>query len=899
MTRRRLIFVVGFLALFGGAALADNLLVQKADGTHALPMNGNDTYILGRAANAPIWIAPPSGTPSFSAITTGTNTGATMTCGTGCTITTSGSGTNAATTAAKWLTARNLAGNSVDGSGNVAFGNAFVVQGTADSGLSGAQFLGALATGIVKVTTTTGVLSTAVAADFPTLNQSTTGNAATATALQTARTINGTSFDGTGNITVTAAAGTLTGATLNATVTGSSLTSVGTIGSGTWNGTTIAVTSGGTGLASTTVNQILYSSAANTIMGLATASNGVLITSGAGVPSISSALPNATQDNITRLGTIANVGASIGVAYGGTGDATLASNGVLYGNGTGAVQTTAQGGTNTILVASAGAPSFSATPIINTSVQLGVVSSTTGALKLANSASANLTTIQAGNAASARTYTWPTDLGAAGTVLTDAAGNGTLSWAAAAGGDTITSPNSTLTVGGTATNTTLDFNTAKANLVWTANGALSAPVVTWNGTWITGGTSTTTKPAILIETTGATSTAWSISGTGFGVNAASGFTGNLVDFQVAGLSQFKVSSAGSATASLSTIGQPVNNFAGFSHSSNFTQTGYALLQGASGDTYINAASSQLITTRNSNTTVGTAGGLGWMWTFNTNVFPVTGAETTLFNFNSSPAINWPTGAVTTTRTSRFQRPDFHFAGASVVTTGINVAVEGAPTVDTNATITNPIALQVGGATTQLTTSNASMFYRAVDLTAHTVTLNGSTNLTATNTGGQAVFAPVTYSAASALTISNSYTVDITGPSAGAGAGPATITNAGSLLVRSGAVNLADATISQATNVNTGVTVNGATVVITTQSASTAAATCETGFTVTNSAVLTGSSVVCHISDYSGARFTNGVPNVMLDTIAAGSFHLKICNDDMRLASATALSGTMKIHCHAL
>lgn len=41
-----------------------------------------------------------------------------------------------------------------------------------------------------------------IAADIPTLNQSTTGNAATATTLQTARTINGTSFDGSANITV-------------------------------------------------------------------------------------------------------------------------------------------------------------------------------------------------------------------------------------------------------------------------------------------------------------------------------------------------------------------------------------------------------------------------------------------------------------------------------------------------------------------------------------------------------------------------------------------------------------------------------------------------------------------------------------------------------------------------
>lgn len=38
---------------------------------------------------------------------------------------------------------------------------------------------------------------------FPTLNQSTTGNAATATKLATARNINGVAFDGTGNITIT------------------------------------------------------------------------------------------------------------------------------------------------------------------------------------------------------------------------------------------------------------------------------------------------------------------------------------------------------------------------------------------------------------------------------------------------------------------------------------------------------------------------------------------------------------------------------------------------------------------------------------------------------------------------------------------------------------------------
>jgi hypothetical protein len=87
---------------------------------------------------------------------------------------------------------------------------------------------------VVRVDASTGeilVLGSGRANDVPngTLSNDTTGNAATATALETARTINGVSFDGTANITVAAAAGTLTGATLASGVTASSLTSVGTL----------------------------------------------------------------------------------------------------------------------------------------------------------------------------------------------------------------------------------------------------------------------------------------------------------------------------------------------------------------------------------------------------------------------------------------------------------------------------------------------------------------------------------------------------------------------------------------------------------------------------------------------------------------------------------------------
>ena len=56
-----------------------------------------------------------------------------------------------------------------------------------------------------------------------------TGNAGTATKLASAVTINGVSFDGSGNIVVTAAASTLSGNTLAAGVTQSSLTSLGTL----------------------------------------------------------------------------------------------------------------------------------------------------------------------------------------------------------------------------------------------------------------------------------------------------------------------------------------------------------------------------------------------------------------------------------------------------------------------------------------------------------------------------------------------------------------------------------------------------------------------------------------------------------------------------------------------
>lgn len=89
-------------------------------------------------------------------------------------------------------------------------------------------------------------------------------------------------------------------------------------------------------------------------------------------------------------------------------------------------------------------------------------------------------------------------------------------------------------------------NTFSLAQTFSANGALSAPAVSFTGTPITGGTSTTTKPLVLIETAGATSTGWVTSGTMLGVNAPSGFVGSLIAGHVNGAapSVFRVTYAG-------------------------------------------------------------------------------------------------------------------------------------------------------------------------------------------------------------------------------------------------------------------------------------------------------------------------------------------------------------------
>lgn len=95
----------------------------------------------------------------------------------------------------------------------------------------------------------------------------------------------------------------------------------------------IAIYAGAMSIASQATNDIPFFSSATQIGRIAAAASSVLITSAGSVPSLSTTLPSAVQDNITRLGTIANVGAAIGAAFGGTGIASYAVGDLLYASG--------------------------------------------------------------------------------------------------------------------------------------------------------------------------------------------------------------------------------------------------------------------------------------------------------------------------------------------------------------------------------------------------------------------------------------------------------------------------------------------------------------------------------------------------------------------------------------
>lgn len=180
---------------------------------------------------------------------------------------------------------------SVNGTGNVVLTNSPILL-TPDIGAATGTSLSL--TGSLTSTVTTGTSPFVVSSTTPVSNLNIGGNAASATKLATARTINGISFDGSSDITVPAASlsapyidwnassggasilnkPTITDGTVKSisatvpsflTVTGSPITTNGTLAINYNTGTALPVANGGTGLISLTSGGALYASSSNSI----------------------------------------------------------------------------------------------------------------------------------------------------------------------------------------------------------------------------------------------------------------------------------------------------------------------------------------------------------------------------------------------------------------------------------------------------------------------------------------------------------------------------------------------------------------------------------------------------------------------------------------------------------
>ena len=240
--------------------------------------------------------------------------------------------TGNAATATKLAASKNINGVAFDGSADITItAAAATLSGTVQvaNGGTGASTI----TGIVKGNGTNAMSaaisgtdylaptgSAAALTNFPTLNQNTTGNAATATKLAAPKNINGVAFDGSADITITAAASTLYG-TVQVANGGTGLTNAGLTGQ------VLTTVAGGT-LSWTTPTSISVGAISNTsnvngasitggVLNLAPAdgtNGGILNASNQTIGGPKYFLDNITISNGIKLGT---TGGAQNLMYGG------------------------------------------------------------------------------------------------------------------------------------------------------------------------------------------------------------------------------------------------------------------------------------------------------------------------------------------------------------------------------------------------------------------------------------------------------------------------------------------------------------------------------------------------------------------------------------------------------
>ncbi len=257
-----------------------------------------------------------------------------------------------------------------------------------------------------------------------------TGNASTATILANARDINGVSFDGSANITVTADANTLTNTTLKSTVVSSSLTSLGTQGETLDMGTN-SITNVGT-----------YSGGGNLSITLSD-------TSGAGVRCAVSNTSTATNSYAIYITQSDNGTVTAQFYTDGLGGGPLGTPGMYLGNFSNHPIGIFTNNTEKIRITAGG------NVLIGTTTDAGQKLQVVGTFRV--SGTTNFNTVE---------YTWPASDGGSGDLLTTN-GTGGLSWTAGGGGG----------LGGT--------GTAGKIAKWSAASTLTDSIMTESGTTLT------------------------------------------------------------------------------------------------------------------------------------------------------------------------------------------------------------------------------------------------------------------------------------------------------------------------------------------------------------------------------------------------------------------------------
>lgn len=243
---------------------------------------------------------------------------------------------------------------------------------------------------------------------------------------------------------------------------------------------------------------------------------------------------------------------------------------------------------------------------------------------------------------------------------------------------------------------------ATGSLALSTAGTVSVPTLGLTGVWFTGGSATTTKPQFLIEPAGTTSTNWSTSGTGIGVNADSAFAGNLLDLQVASTRQFSVQENGQVL--IYDDGGNVIATMGASNSVNFRLSNLSVFGWTAGAA--NSAAADTILVRDAANTLAQRNG--------------TTAQTFNLYGTFTDASNYERGAL------------FHTTGTGI-TLAAQTAGTGADNLDVILTPSGTGSVKTGASLVFTAVTTGPTLKQGANGRVGTFVLNGSTPVTVSNT----------------------------------------------------------------------------------------------------------------------------------------------------------------------